>query len=52
MIPVPFGRKCDIPSAHPFSLDVVGENSGPPDGVVNLLNDVLGVIAQVGHSCN
>ena len=26
-------------------------NMGPPDGVIDLPNDILGVILQVGHSC-
>ena len=26
-------------------------NMGPPDGVIDLPNDVLAVILQFGHSC-
>ena len=26
-------------------------NMGPPDGVIDLPNDVLGVILQFGHNC-
>ena len=31
--------------------DVLGGGGGPPDGIIDLSNDILGVIQQYFHSC-
>ncbi len=38
-------RSAPPPGGHPWEL-------GHPDGVINLLDDVAGVIKQYGHSCS